>query len=157
MRSLGAIHELQNSMQLLLEIGAVCRRPPREETRGREYLVCAANRKAYGLVRRTYHRDGGNTHQQLREPGRQERRKAAGTTPTTGSRRSLPPVTTGGISDMFPLDRLELITLAQFEQVVRNNRIPSAKGLGYNAVGLAGEAGEFSNKVKRLIAEKGTP
>ena len=70
---------------------------------------------------------------------------------------SLPPVTTGGISDMFPLDRLELITLAQFEQVVRNNRIPSAKGLGYNAVGLAGEAGEFSNKVKRLIAEKGTP
>ena len=46
-----------------------------------------------------------------------------------------------------------IITVKTFERSVLRNRIPSAEGLGYSAAGLAGEAGEFNNFVKRIIAQ----
>ena len=58
---------------------------------------------------------------------------------------------------MFSLEKPELITLAQFEETVRNNRIPSATGLAYNTAGLTGEAGEFANQYKRLVAQTCSP
>ena len=62
--SLPEVLLLQNSLQRVLETGALCRRPPRDETRGREYLVCAAVRKAWKLVRTSEDPDGGRASHQ---------------------------------------------------------------------------------------------